>query len=155
MPPRFLGPQALYDAPSKDKLTIEESLIRAKLAGERDIAAAYANHYLVPLYDPGEDECPPAPELAQLLPAKLCREHLLAPVAASAQVLQVALFSPDALLLIDELKLLTGRDVRRRFAPLSVIERLLVLLYEDGAWTGCPAERNGGLRGSRGGGSTR
>ena len=73
-------------------------------------------------------------QLASLLPPKLCRDHLIAPVAASDDVLHVAFFSPDGLLLIDELRLLTGRKVRPLFAPLSAIERQLAALYDDAEW---------------------
>jgi type IV pilus assembly protein PilB len=127
--------ESLWHLQAKENTTIEECLIQAKLATDRQIAAAYGNHYLCPLFDPGDKELAVDRRLAELLPAKLCRDHLIAPVAAEGDVLQVAFFSPDGLLLLDELKLVTGYEVRPLFAPLSVIERLLGVLYEDGTWT--------------------
>jgi type IV pilus assembly protein PilB len=127
--------EAVWEAQSRDNVTVEESLMRANLANERQIAKAYSEHYLTPLFDPESGGGSPTPALATLLPAKLCRDHLIVPVAASEKVVDVALFSPDGLLLLDELKLLTGREVRLMFAPLSQIERWIAGIYEEGNWT--------------------
>ncbi len=126
----------LWNSPLKDDVTIEESIIRCGLADEHQIAQAYANHYLMPIFDPPGDSPPPVdPEIANVLPSRLCRDHLLAPLKDDGQTLEVAVFAPDSLLLADEIKLLTGRQMRPLFAPLSVIERLLNVLYEEGSWT--------------------
>ncbi|NND98738.1 MAG: type II/IV secretion system protein [Pirellulaceae bacterium] len=126
----------LWNSPMKDDVTIEESIIRCGLADERQIAAAYAGHYLMPVFDPPADSPPPvAPEIASVLPSRLCRDHLIAPLSDDGSTLEVAVFSPDSLLLADEVKLLTGRQMRPLFAPLSVIERLLNVLYEEGSWS--------------------
>lgn len=125
----------LWNSASKDETTIEESIIRFGLADERQIARAYAEHYLVPLFDPPTDAPPPVdPGIRDILPNRLCRDHLIAPVSDDGGVLEVAVFSPDSLLLADEIKLLTGRQMRPMFSPLTVIERLLNLLYEEGSW---------------------
>ena len=101
--------QELYNAPSKNEVSFEELIIRAGLADERQIAEAYSGHYLMPLFDPPEDTPPPVdPSVAQVLPSRLCRDHLIAPLSDDGQTLEVAIFSPDSLLLADEIKLLTG-----------------------------------------------
>ena len=90
----------------------------------------------MPLFDPPCDSPPPVdPSIAKVLPSRLCRDHLIAPLNDDGQTLEVALFAPDSLLLADEVKLLTGRQMKPLFAPLSVIERLLNVLYEEGSWT--------------------
>ena len=121
---------------NRGEVTVEESIIRSGLADERQIAEAYANHYLMPLFDPPHDSPPPVdPAIAKVLPSRLCRDHLIAPLSDDGQTLEVALFAPDSLLLADEIKLLTGRQMKPLFAPLSVIERLLNVLYEEGSWS--------------------
>ncbi|TWU08189.1 GspE/PulE family protein [Stieleria varia] len=128
--------EELWNAASRDDVTIEESIIRYGLANETQIAKAYADHYLVPLFDPPADAPPPVdPAIAKVLPNRLCRDHLIAPLSDDGNVLEVAVFSPDSLLLADEIKLLTGRQMRPMFSPLNVIERLLNLLYEEGSWS--------------------
>ena len=128
--------QELWSAPNRDEVTIEESLLRNGLANERQIAEAYAQHYLMPVFDPPSETPPPVdPVIAKILPSRLCRDHLIAPLSDDGQTLEVAIFAPESLLLADEIKLLTGRQMRPLFAPLSVIERLLSVLYEEGTWS--------------------
>ena len=126
----------LYNSPSKGEVSFEEMVIRSGVADERQIAEAYARHYLMPLFDPPSDTPPPVdPEVASILPSRLCRDHLIAPLSDDGQTIEVAVFSPDSLLLADEVKLITGRQMRPLFTTLSVIERLLNVLYEEGSWT--------------------
>ncbi|MDA8744060.1 GspE/PulE family protein [Rubripirellula amarantea] len=126
----------LYNSPTKGEVSFEEMVIRSGLANERQIAEAYARHYLMPLFDPPTDTPPPVdPEVASVLPSRLCRDHLIAPLSDDGQTIEVAVFSPDSLLLADEVKLITGRQMRPLFTTLSVIERLLCVLYEEGSWT--------------------
>ncbi|OYP29474.1 type II secretion protein ATPase [Rhodopirellula sp. MGV] len=127
--------EELWQSVGKSEATIEEQIIRCGLANETQIASCYSEHYLVPLFDPPINTPPPIdPSIASILPNRLCRDHLIAPLNDDGNVLEVAVFSPDSLLLADEVKLLTGRQMRPMFAPLSVIERLLNLLYEEGGW---------------------
>ncbi|WP_164103006.1 GspE/PulE family protein [Candidatus Laterigemmans baculatus] len=122
--------EQVYNAPLQGNVSIEESLLRAGLADEHQIARAYSDHYLLPIFDPPPEEAPPVDrQVASLLPAQLCREHRIAPLADDGTTLDVAIFSPDSLWLADDLRLLCGRHMRPFFTPLSVIEKLLHLLY--------------------------
>lgn len=127
--------EELWNSPAGSETTIEESIMRSGIANEREIAASYADHYLMPLFDPPADAPPPVdPSISEVLPSRLCRDHLIAPLADDGSTLDVALFNPDSLLLADEIKWLTGRQMRPMFAPLSVVERLISVLYEEGSW---------------------
>jgi type IV pilus assembly protein PilB len=126
--------EIVREAQSKEKLSLEEILIRKGLAGERDVAAAYSNYFLIPLFSLEEHGRGVDPQLAQLLPEKLCRDHLIAPVASDGKTLDVAFFTPNELHLVDELQLLTGLMVCPKIAPLSTVEGILGTLYEDSAW---------------------
>ena len=120
----------LWQSQSQADETVEESMIRGGLADERQIAEAYASHYLLPLFDPPGDAPPPVdPNVAAVLSAGFCRLHRIAPLSDDGQTLEVALFAPESLLLADEIRQSTGRQMRPLFAPLSVVERLLDLLY--------------------------
>lgn len=138
--------EELYDAPCEDGMTFEERIIRSGLADERQIAQAYSSHYLMPLFDPPEDTAPPVdPAVAQILPRRLCRQHLIAPLSDDGATLEVAVCSPDALSLTDEIRRQTQRQMRPLFTTLSVVERLLSMLYDDGSWTST-ADNAGSLR---------
>ncbi|NQU25624.1 MAG: type II/IV secretion system protein [Candidatus Nealsonbacteria bacterium] len=128
--------ETLREARSKEKLTLEEILIRKGFASERNIAAAYSDYYLIPLFDPQEEGIHVSSELAEKLTEKLCRDHLLAPVATDGETLDVAFFTPNELHIVDELRLITGLNVRVLVAPLSVVEGILGTLYDDSAWPG-------------------
>jgi type IV pilus assembly protein PilB len=126
--------ETIREARSKENLSVEEILIRKGLANERDIAVAYSEYFVVPLYEPPEGGVSVDPQLARKLPEKLCRDHLFAPVSAGEETLEVAFFTPDALHIVDELQLLTGLTVSPLIAPLSTVEGLLTTLYEESTW---------------------
>ncbi len=126
--------EALREAQSREKLPLEEVLIRKGLANERDIALAYSEYFLIPLFESAEEQVPIARELVEQLPEKLCRDHLIAPVGLHDHTLDVAFFTPRELHIVDELQLLTGFTIRPLIAPLSVVEGILGLVYEDSAW---------------------
>jgi type IV pilus assembly protein PilB len=125
----------LYNSPSNGEESFEQTVIRSGVADERQIAEAYARHYMMPLFDPPSDTPPPVdPRVAEVLPSRLCRDHSIAPLSDDGQIIEVAVFSPDSLLLADEVKQTTGRQMRPLFTTPSVIERLLSVLYEEGSW---------------------
>jgi type IV pilus assembly protein PilB len=126
--------EAIREAQFKESLSIEEILIRKGLAGEQEIAAAYSEYFFVPGLEPSAGAAAVDLELARLLPEKLCRDHLVAPVAIRDKTLEVAFFTPNELHIVDEIQLLTGLSVSPMIAPLSMVEGILAALYEDTAW---------------------
>jgi len=128
--------EAVRAVQRKEKLPLEEIVIRKGFSNEQDIAAAYADYFLMPLFEPAKQEANLDPRLAQRLPEKLCRDHLIAPVAIDGDTLDVVFFTPNELHIVDELQLLTGLAVRPLIATLSTVEGLLARLYEESAWLG-------------------
>ncbi len=126
--------ETIREARSKDGLSVEEILIRKGLATEREIAVAFSEYLVVPLFEPPEGGFSVDTQLARKLPERLCRDHLFAPIAAREDALEVAFFTPDALHIIDEIQLLTGLTVSPLIAPLSTVEGILGTLYEDSTW---------------------
>lgn len=122
----------LWDCCPAEGKTFEESVLEAGLLDARQIAESYSRHHLLPLFDPPTDQpLPVAPSVGQLLPAKLCCDALIAPLADDGTSLDVAIVSPDALQLRDQIQRLSGRVMRPMFATLQVVEQVLGLLYED------------------------
>jgi type IV pilus assembly protein PilB len=118
-------------------LTVDE-LIKTGLVTDLDVAAAFADHLVLPLYDDqtaqqaiGTTAEPSAEDLAlsRLLPEKLCRDQLLAPLRVHENVLELALVTPDALLVVDEIQLLTGLAVHPVVAPLSIVEARIDAIF--------------------------
>lgn len=126
---------SLREALAKEKTTLEELMIRRGLATEQEIAATYSDYYMIPQFEPDAEDLGVDPLLAEVLPEKLCRDNVIAPIAQTDDSLTVVFFTPNELMLVDEIQLLTGREVRPVFATLSVVERVITLLYEDDQWS--------------------
>ena len=110
----------------------ERALIDAGLVDDRDIADAYADEFLLARLDPAGEGAPVDRELADVLPEKFCVDRLIVPLANRDDALDVAYVSPEAMALVDELQLLTGRLIRLLLAPLSVVEAKLHALFHAG-----------------------
>jgi type IV pilus assembly protein PilB len=122
--------EGLGEARSKDHGSLETILVKRGLVMDQHIAEVYADYLMLPLFDTVPDEVDP--KLAALLPEKLCRDHLLVPVALYEGAMDMAFATFEDLLMVDELQLLTGLTIRPMIAPLSVLEKTLEILYRAG-----------------------
>ncbi len=101
-------------------------------AEEQRLAQSYGRHYRLPVFDPPADAPSPVdPSVGDLLCSRFCREHKLVPIATEADFIDIAVASPESLLLSEIIQEKTGRHMRPMFSPLSVVERLLATLYSD------------------------
>jgi type IV pilus assembly protein PilB len=121
--------EVIREAHSKERGLLESILVKLGMVGDREIAEAYSQYLMVPLMPELSDDAELDPELATLLPEKLCRESLLVPVARRGGMLEVAFVSPDDMLVLDELQLLTGMTIRPLIGPLQAVSRLIETLY--------------------------
>jgi type IV pilus assembly protein PilB len=119
--------EVLGEARSKDHGSLESILVKKGLVMDQHIAEVYADYLMLPLFDMVPDEVDP--KLATLLPEKLCREHMLVPVALYDGAMDMAFATFEDMLMLDELQLLTGLAIRPMIAPLSVLEKTLETLY--------------------------
>src|ERR1051326_753993 len=119
--------EILREAQAKDNSSMEHLLIKKELASERDIAQAYSDYLALPLFESVGDGVDPT--LGRLLPEKLCRDQLMAPVEIRGETLDVVFVTPKEMLIIDEIQLLTGFTVRALIAPLSTVEGVVDFLY--------------------------
>ncbi|MEN6451976.1 MAG: ATPase, T2SS/T4P/T4SS family, partial [Thermoguttaceae bacterium] len=119
--------EAVQQFQAKTHCSLETALVRSGLVTEAQVAQTYADYLMVPLYDAGAEAADIT--LGGLLPEKLCRDHLCAPVGSTDDVLNVAFAGFEDMLLVDELQLLTGLCVRPMVARLSVIEDTITELY--------------------------
>ena len=119
----------------QDSRPLEEILGRLSFATDQDIAQAYAEYFRMPLFEPSTDGAGVDPDLAQLLPEKLCRDHLIVPVAVRGHTISVAFTRPDEMLLVDEIQLATGMNVQPMIASISVVESMIGTLYYGSDWS--------------------
>jgi type IV pilus assembly protein PilB len=121
---------SLREVQTKSKLLVEEALVKAQLATEETIAAAYADYMFVPCYSPPENHTVDR-DLARLLPEKLCRERRVAPIEKRGDTLDIAMVDPTDMALLDEIQLATGLTVRPMVVTLNVAQTLLDGHYGD------------------------
>jgi type IV pilus assembly protein PilB len=119
----------LSEIQMKDASPVDSILVKKGLARDHDIAAAYAEYLVSPLFELEANAPPRDCSLAGLLPEKLCRDQLIVPVALEGRTLQIAFASPNEMLIIDEVQLVTGMLVQPVIAARSVIEGLIEALY--------------------------
>ncbi len=111
----------------KEHGPLESLLVRKGIVAGEKIAEVYAEYLMLPLIETAPEAIDGA--LAGLLPEKLCRDHLLAPLARNDDTLDVAFATFEDLLMVDELQLLTGLTIRPLIAPLDVVEATIEALY--------------------------
>jgi type IV pilus assembly protein PilB len=120
----------LYDRVDLDEMSLDAVLIQSGLASDLDIATAYSNHYLLPLFDPPDESFDAIHhEVAGCLSAEFCQRHRIAPLTDDGTTLNIAIDCPDSLLLADEVRFQSGRQMRPLFATRRIIDSLLVHLY--------------------------
>jgi type IV pilus assembly protein PilB len=119
----------LREAQGRDTSPPEAILVKKGLAGDRDIARAYADYLMLPLYEPDPARAPVDRALGRLLPEKLCRDQWVVPVAVHGETLELAFVSPHQMLIVDEVQLLTGLSVAPVIAARSVVEGLIDALH--------------------------
>ncbi len=95
---------------------------------EAELLTVLQEEYHLPVVDPAGLDIPP--EVIDVLPAVLANKYHIVPVSLSRTTLTLAMADPSNLVAINEVKFLTGFDVRAAIAgPLS-IERAIERYYD-------------------------
>ncbi len=120
----------------------ERALVKAGIFTDREILETFTDELRLPTLPPAYENAAADRDLAPLIPEKLCNDRAILPWKRNGSVLDVLFVSPDEMRLVEELRLLTGYEVRPLLAPLSVIEAKLETLFKD--------ERSTAISGSAG-----
>ena len=107
------------------------SAVLAKLGfiSETDLAACLQKEYRLSLVDPSAMNLPA--EVLRLIPATLVQRHHLIPINLSGSSLTVAMSDPSNLVAINEVKFLTGYDVKIAVACVSSITAAIEEHFEQ------------------------
>lgn len=106
-------------------------LVKLAFINETDLAACLQKEYRLSLVDPSAMEL--STEVLRLIPATLVERHHLLPINLSGSSLTVAMSDPSNLVAINEVKFLTGYDVKVAVACVSSIAAAIQQHYEEGA----------------------
>ena len=106
-----------------------EHLVTLGFITEKDLTQQLARQFGIPLVDPTQLDI--VPEVLGLLPPALIRKHHLLPLSLIGSTLTVAMADPTNIVIINEVKFLTGYDVRVSVAPERAIEKAIERLFEN------------------------
>ncbi len=126
-----IGPAELRAAQAKLREAggaLTTHIVKYHGVSEAELLAVLQEEYHLPVVDPAALEIPP--EVIDVLPAVLANKYHVVPVSLNRTSLTLAMADPSNLVAINEVKFLTGFDVRAAIAgPLS-IERAIERYYD-------------------------
>ncbi|MFN8627454.1 MAG: type IV-A pilus assembly ATPase PilB [Candidatus Binatia bacterium] len=114
-----------------DDTPISAVLVRLGFISETNLAACLQKEYRLSLVDPSDMNV--TSEVIRLIPSTLVQRHHLIPINLSGSSLTVAMSDPSNLVAINEVKFLTGHDVKVAVACVSSIAAAIEKYYEQGA----------------------
>jgi len=105
------------------------TLVKLGAVNETDLAACLQKEYRLSLVDPSAMNLPQ--EVLRLVPATLVQRHHLLPISQSGSSLTVAMSDPSNIVAINEVKFLTGYDVKVAVACVSAVSAAIEQHYEE------------------------
>ena len=141
MEPRQLG-QMLLKANLITSEQLERTLAHQKTSGgrigsnlaklgyisEEEVASFLSRQFGVPPADLSNIKIDPA--VIKLVPAELADKHLLIPLSRAGSVLTIAMANPSDIFAIDDVRFMTGYNVKPMVAPESSIRNVLNRYYD-------------------------
>ena len=106
-------------------------LVRLGLVTDDQLAAQLQKEYRLPIVDPMILEIPP--EILQLINIQICTKSLILPISLTGSTLTIAMADPSNLLAVNEVKFLTGYDVKVVLAPVTVLRKAIDRFYDSGS----------------------
>ncbi|GIW40561.1 MAG: type IV-A pilus assembly ATPase PilB [Candidatus Binatia bacterium] len=98
---------------------------------ETELTTFLQREYRLPLVDPAGMEVPP--EVLRLVPVNLVRRYEIVPIGLSGSTLTVAMSDPSNIVALNEVKFLTGYDVKVAVAPVSSVRQFIETHYDQAA----------------------
>jgi type IV pilus assembly protein PilB len=110
---------------------LSSALVALRIFTDAELTALLQKEYRLPLVDPAAMDVPP--EVVRLVPATLARRHHLVAISLTGSTLTLAMSDPSNLVAINEVKFLTGYDVKVAVAATSSVSGAIQTLYDHGA----------------------
>ncbi|MEI8012001.1 MAG: ATPase, T2SS/T4P/T4SS family [Candidatus Omnitrophota bacterium] len=131
--------QSASNAQKTDKSHIGEILVKMGFINENDLAIALGTQLFIPYASKSSGLLTPqkGQGLEKLIPYQYVVENLILPINRSANSLTCAIFNPFDLIMIDNVKIMTGCELNFVIATRSDILKAAELFYladEGGAW---------------------
>jgi len=123
--------QAIQHRQDDEQTALSSALVSLRIFSDADLTAFLQREYRLPLVDPAAMEVPA--DVVRLIPPTLARRHHLVPISLSGSTLTLAMSDPSNLVAINEVKFLTGYDVKVAVAATNSVSAAITLLYDQGA----------------------
>ena len=123
--------KAIEHSDGQENGALSTSLVELRVFSDAELTAFLQKEYRLPLVDPAAMEVPP--EVVRLVPSNLSRRHHLVAISLTGSTLTLAMSDPSNLVAINEVKFLTGYDVKIAVAATSSVTQAINRLYDEGA----------------------
>ena len=123
--------KALEHQEGEENGTLSTSLVVLRIFSDAELSALLQKEYRLPLVDPAAMDVPS--DVVRLIPPTLARRHHLVPISLSGSTLTLAMSDPSNLVAINEVKFLTGYDVKVAVAATNSVSAAIASLYDGGA----------------------
>ncbi len=107
--------------------TIDKVLVEMGFVTEKEIAQLLAQHFDVEFVD--LDEIEVSQEISKLLPEHMARRYMVAPISLQGDKLVVATIDPLNVDALDDIRLISGYDVKPVMVTETALNRLIDRLY--------------------------
>src|SRR5438477_4406115 len=107
------------------------SLIRLGIIRDDDLLITLHQEYRLPILDLQSIE--PSPEVLRLIPPVLAQKHHVLPISRNGSILTLAVADPSNLAAFNEIKFLSGCDVKVVLAQAGAIEKAIKKNYNQSA----------------------
>lgn len=137
--------QDAIEVQKKEKIPIGEVLVNKGIIKEDDLAAAMGSQLLIPYASRASGLLVPQRDqgLEKLIPYEFAKEHLILALSRNMNFLTCAIFNPLDLIMIDNLKKMTGCDINLVIATRSDLLKAILEFY--GNVTGTDNKVGGGV----------
>lgn len=115
----------------QNNVSVGDALVSFGFATEEQVTAARAKHHSLPyaskengILNPERDQ-----DLQKLIPEKFARENLVVPLFIEDEELAAAFFDPSNLFLMDNIRMMVGREVQPFIASKSQILSVIDVFY--------------------------
>ncbi len=113
------------------QLPLSVAVVKQNLVDEALLAALLQKEYHLSLVDPSVMNI--ASEVVRLVPSQIAQRHHLVPISFSGSSITVAMSDPSNLVAVNEVKFLTGYDVKVAVASVSSVTAAIERYYEEGS----------------------
>ncbi len=117
----------------QNNTTVADAIVRFGFANEEQVTSALAKHFSLPyaskengILIPERDQ-----DLQKLIPEKFARENLVIPLFIEDNELAAAFFDPSNLFLMDNIRMMVGKEVQPFIASKSAILNVIDSFYAN------------------------